>query len=129
MAEYELDFGWVIGVPDGWSGERENGEYIFYPDAGETTLYAAVFHAEKDGKPAGESVMRETFLSTVPADGEQTAVSSELPCAAFRVVSDGVYRICAGFFTDGELLSVNLYSRDEKETSELFEEICHSIRK
>ncbi len=28
MTEYELDFGWVISVPKGWSSERDNGDSI-----------------------------------------------------------------------------------------------------
>ncbi len=128
MTEYELDFGWVISVPKGWSSERDNGEYIFYPDGSDTTLYAAVFHAEKDGQPADDLVMREIFLSTVPTDNKKLAVYSKLCCETFLIVSEGIYRICCGFFFEGELMSVNLYSKDEKETTELFEKIYSTIR-
>ena len=114
---YKLDFGWEISVPEGWQMERkELGSYFFYPDdpEDETTIYASALHAVDHGMPAPEYVMREAFEKSVPETAQEVGIITSVHCKAFFVLgADGSYRIGAGFFTDGDLLSLNVYARDE----------------
>ena len=95
---YRLDFGWEIAVPEGWIMEKkEAGSCIFYPEdpEDETTIYASALHSE------------------------ELEIPTSLHCMAFtQRGSDGVYRIGAGFFTEGDLLSLNVYAKDREKANE-----------
>ena len=115
---YKLDFGWEIAVPEGWIMEKkELGSYFFYPEdpEDETTIYASVFHSETDLELTPESVMKETFEKSIPENAQEVNVITQVHCKAFFLLNaEGVYRIGAGFFTAGELLSLNVYARGEE---------------
>lgn len=115
---YKLDFGWEIGVPEGWIFERkELGSYIFYPDdpEDETTIYASAFHSEDQTGPAPEEVMKAAFVKSIPETSQEINIMTSVRCKAFsQVEANGAYRIGAGFFTEGELLSLNVYAANEE---------------
>lgn len=119
---YKLDFGWEIAVPEGWIMEKkELGSYIFYPDdpEDETTIYASVFHSETDLELTPERIMKETFEKSIPENAQEVNVITQVHCKAFfQLSADGIYRIGAGFFTAGELLSLNVYARGEEKARE-----------
>ncbi len=116
LQSYSLDFGWEISVPQGWLIERkEQGSCMFFPDnpEDETTIYTSAFHSEHKGILTPEYTMKESFERTIPVGAQNVEIFSELHSKAFFVCGDDdTYRIGAGFFTDGNLLSINIYARD-----------------
>lgn len=119
---YKLDFGWEIAVPEGWIMEkREAGSCIFYPEdpEDETTLYASAFHSEDHKLLTPERLMKSAFERSIPENSEELDIPTNLHCMAFtQRGSDGVYRIGAGFFTAGDLLSLNVYAKDREKANE-----------
>lgn len=119
---YNLDFGWEIAVPENWIMEKkEVGSYIFFPEdpEDETTLYASVFHSENNLELTPERLMKETFEKSIPANSQEVNVITDVHCKAFsQLGADGVYRIGAGFFTNGELLLLNVYAKGEEKIRE-----------
>lgn len=121
---YKLDYGWVVGVPDGWRAEKkERGSYIFYPGdpEDETTIYAAALHSEgHDHEITPERVMKEAFEKSIPQGAQELEIMTGIHSKAFFLndAANGVYRIGAGFFTDGELLSLNVYAKSEEKAKE-----------
>ena len=117
LKDYAPDYGRAISVPRDWMMERkEQGSYIFYADdpEDETTIYALAFHAEHRGSFAPECAMKETFERTIPNGAQEVEIMTSLHCKAFFLHNpDGTYRIGAGFFTDGDLLSINVYAKNE----------------
>ena len=119
MKEYKLDYGWEISFPDNWTSELdEQGTRLFYPPNDSTTAYAGVMHAEKDGESAPIEAMAGAFLNSLPKNAKEIPMSlsgsGEFPCKAFfSKDSEGIYRIIAGFFAEGELLMLNVYSENE----------------
>ena len=117
MRTHSLDNGWEISFPESWtSGLDEQGTRMFYPENDSTTAYAAAMHAEKQGESAPVEVMVGAFMSTLPENIKEIPLSVEnLPCKAFiSKDSRGIFRISAGFFAEGELLMLNVYSESEK---------------
>ena len=118
----KLDFGWEIGVPEGWiMVKKELGSYFFYPDdpEDETTIYASVLHAEDHKKPAPEEVMKAAYEKSIPENAQEVNIITSIHCKAFFLLgADGSYKIGAGFFTDGELLSLNVFARTEDKARE-----------
>lgn len=122
LKTYFLDFGWEIAVPENWKmDKKETGSYIFFPEdpEDETTLYASVFHSETDLELTPERIMKETFEKSIPENAQEVTVITQVHCKAFFLLgADGVYRIGAGFFTNGELLSLNVYAKGEEKARE-----------
>lgn len=122
LKTYKLDFGWEVAVPEGWIMEKKAvGSFIFYPDdpEDETTIYASAFHSEDHKKLAPERVMKEAFERGIPENAQEVNIMTSVHCKAFFLLgSDGVYRIGAGFFTDGDLLSLNVYAKGEEKARE-----------
>lgn len=114
----KLDYGWEIGVPEGWIFERKGlGSYIFYPDdpKDETTIYASAFHSEDQAGLAPEEVMKAAFVKSIPETSQEVSIMTSVHCKAyFQLEANGAYRIGAGFFTDGDLLSLNVYAMNEE---------------
>ncbi len=123
MQMFKLDHGWELAVPDGWIMEnQEIGSYIFYPPDPEdtTTLYASVIHSEHQKMKVPEYMMQETFERSIPANAQGVSIITSVHCKAFFLFSaDGTYRVGAGFFTDGELLSLNVYASSEEKVREV----------
>ena len=122
--EHKLPLGWQILAPENWRQEAgENGEQVLYPSEGELTVRITPFHAEKSGKPAPAKIMEQAFLQTIPPEAVRIKPEGySLP--GFRVKffenmeSEGELPVChiyGGYFSKGELLSVNIYGRDKKE--------------
>ena len=114
---YELDFGWEISVPKGWIMEKkELGSFFFYPEdlEDETTIYASALHAEDHKMLTPEYVLQAAFEKGIPEGAQEVGIITSVHCKAFFLLgADGSYRIGAGFFTDGDLLSLNVYATDE----------------
>ncbi len=119
---YRLDFGWEIAVPEGWIMEKkEAGSCIFYPEdpEDETTIYASALHSEDHKLLTPERLMKSAFERSIPENSEELEIPTSLHCMAFtQRGSDGVYRIGAGFFTEGDLLSLNVYAKDREKANE-----------
>ena len=78
-----------------------------------------MFHSETDLELTPERIMKETFEKSIPENAQEVNVITNVHCKAFFLLSaDGVYRIGAGFFTAGELLSLNVYARGEEKARE-----------
>ncbi len=122
LKKYKLDFGWEIAVPENWlMDKKEMGSYIFYPEdpEDETTIYASVFHSERSHLFTPERIMKETFEKSIPENAQEVNIITEMHCKAFFLLdASGVYRIGAGFFTDGELLSLNVYAKGDEKARE-----------
>lgn len=118
MITIKLDHGWEIVVPDGWMMEnQEAGSYIFFPPDPEdtTTLYASVLHSEHQKMKVPEYMMQETFERSIPANAQGVSIITSVHCKAFFLFnSDGTYRVGVGFFSEGELLSLNVYAPSEE---------------
>lgn len=116
MKTYKLDFGWEISFPEDWVMEVDKkGANMFYPKDDPTTAYASVFHAEREGKPAPAELMEQIFIQSLPERAEEITFSAGgLRCRAYsHRGADGVFRICAGLFAEGDLLSLNVYSEND----------------
>ena len=127
MRAYKLDFGWEMDFPRKWIQEADdNGVYIFYPPNDSATVYATVFTANSQGIPAPEEVLEEFFVkSLAEKNAEEIPFSVDsLGCRAFFCVDDNeIFRISVGVFTEGNLLSLNVYAESEDmvyKVSELF---------
>lgn len=139
MLTYELNFNWEISLPDNWTGEydSENGEYIFYPPDSSLTIRVTPFHAEKGGVPAPKELMKNAYInsaskSAVPRDIWECGLDGFSMMAYEDTQKSGgqtVYVISAGYFTEGELLSVNIYSTDKSECDEAVKYIKTLSRK
>ena len=118
LRSYKMDFGWEIGIPEEWIAEKkEEGSYIFYPNVpdDETTIYATALHSEDHKTLTPEYVMRDAFEKSIPENAQEVSIITSVHCKAFFLIdANGVYRIGAGFFTDGDLLSLNVYSKSEE---------------
>ena len=118
LKTYKLDFGWEIAVPEDWLMEKRGvGSYIFYPEdvEDETTLYASALHSEDHKMLTPERLMKEAFDRGIPDNVQEETISADLNCKAFsRLGTDGVYQIGAGFYTAGDLLSLNVYAKSEE---------------
>jgi len=127
---YKLDFGWEIAVPEGWIMEkRGQGSCIFYPEdpEDETTIYASAFHSEDHKLLTPESLMKSAFERSIPENSEALDIPTRLHCKAFtQLGADGVYRIGAGFYTEGELLSLNVYAKNEEKANEAASGFSHA---
>lgn len=119
MKTYRLEFGWEIDFPESWIHEvGEKGVDVFYPPNDSTTAYASVFTANRngDGECAPAEILEDFFVKSLAArNAEEIPLDVKgLGCRAFFCVNDkGIYRISAGVFTAGNLLSLNVYSEDE----------------
>lgn len=116
MRVYSLDNGWEISFPESWTSDfDEQGTRMFYPENDSATAYAAAMHAEKQGELASVEVMVGAFMNTLPENAKEIPLSVEnLPCKAFFSSDNrGIFRISAGFFAEGELLMLNVYSENE----------------
>ncbi|MBD5130087.1 MAG: hypothetical protein HDT43_09210 [Ruminococcaceae bacterium] len=126
---YKLDFGWEIAVPEDWIMEKkEAGSCMFYPSdpEDETTLYASAVHSEVNRVPAPEHMMQEAFDKSVPENAETIEITSSLHCKAFKVSGSGICRIGAGFYTEGDLLSLNVYAKNEEKANEAASGFAHT---
>lgn len=129
MKTHSLDYGWEISFPESWTSEvGERGARLFYPANDTTTAYASVLHAEGQGRPAPVGVMVKAFMQALPENAEEISLTVEnFNCRAFiSVDGNGVFRISAGFFAEGDLLSLNVYSENEAavwETLEYFKSV------
>lgn len=135
MKTYKLDFGWEIDFPEDWVHEiGEKGVDTFYPPNDSTTVYASVFTANRngDGKPAPADILEDFFVKSLAAcNAEEIPLSVDglLGCRAFFCVDNkGVYRIAAGVFTVGNLLSLNVYSESEETVYRVAEEQFAGVR-
>lgn len=119
---YKLDFGWEIAVPEGWIMEKKDrGSCIFYPDdpEDETTIYVSALHSEDHRILSTDNLLKSVFESGIPENSTPLNIPTNLECTAFtQLGSDGVFRIGAGFYTEGELLSLNVYAKDEEKAKE-----------
>lgn len=125
---YRLDFGWVVEFPEDWIHEvDEKGVNVFYPPNDSTTAYASVFTANKQDVPAPAEILEDFFVKCL-ADCNAEEIPLEvdgLGCRAFFCIDDkGIYRIGAGIFTTGNLLSLNVYSENEDKVFEVAELFC-----
>ena len=124
MRTHSLDYGWEVTFPESWTSEADGkGKRLFYPANDPTTVYASSLHAEGQGKPAPVEVMMRAFMHTLPENAEEIPlIVGNLCCRAFfSADSEGVFRISAGFFAEGELLSLNVYSENKAAVWEVFE--------
>lgn len=125
MKNYRLDCGWEIGFPEDWIHEvDEKGVYIFYPPNDTTTVYASVFTANKQGVPAPAEILEDFFVKLlVSCNAEEIPLEVDgLGCRAFFCADDkGIWRISAGIFTVGNLLSLNVYSESKDKVFEVAE--------
>lgn len=125
MKTYGLPCDWQISVPDNWLGEyiKEDGQYMLYPDTGDLTIRITPFHAERNGVPAPAEVMKNVFMSSIPADAVSRNANSHKPEGFAIKMYEGtlieenqtVYVIYIGYYAAGELLSVNIYGTDKAE--------------
>lgn len=120
MKTYRLEFGWEIDFPESWIHEvNDKGVYMFYPPDDSTTAYASVFTANRngDGERAPAEILEDFFvksLNVCSAEEIPLDVGGGLGCRAFFCMDNkGVYRIAAGIFTKGNLLSLNVYSESD----------------
>lgn len=119
LLSFKLDYGWEVSVPEGWIMERqqEAGSYIFYPEdfEDETTIYASALRVEHNGILAPEYDMKMTFERSIPEGSQEVGIITNVHCKAFFLLNgDGSYRIGAGYFEDGNLLSLNVYAKNEE---------------
>lgn len=126
MRNYRLDFGWEIEFPENWIHETdENGNHVFYLPNDFTTVHAAAdTFANKQGVPAPAEIVENYFAELLtPYNAEEIPLDVDgLGCRAFYCVDDeGIYRIGAGVFTKGNLLSLNVYSENEDKVFEVAE--------
>lgn len=119
---YKLDFGWEITVPEGWIMEkRAEGSCIFYPDdpEDESTIYVPALHSEDHKLLSTDSLLKSVFERGIPENSTPLRIPTNLDCTAFTQLGrDGVFRIGAGFYTEGELLSLNVYAKSEQKAYE-----------
>ena len=106
-----------MNLPEDWIHETdENGVYMYYPPNDSTTVYASVFTASGNGdeQPAPAEILEDFYVKSLNACNAEEIpleVEDELGCRAFFCVDNkGIYRIAAGVFTAGNLLSLNVYS-------------------
>lgn len=119
LLSFKLDYGWEVSVPVGWIMEhqQEAGSYIFYPEDVEddTTIYASALRMEHNGIMAPEYDMKMTFEKSIPENAQEVGIITSVHCKAFfQLKPDGSYRIGAGYFEDGNLLSLNVYAQNEE---------------
>lgn len=135
MLHYELPCGWQISMPDAWLYEEEDGQSIFYPSDSDLTVRITPFHAERDNVPAPVELMEAAYINSVPASAK--------PCDLHEYALDGfsikaygekslengqtVYAFYVGYYTAGELLTVNIFSTNKTECTQALE-ILRTIR-
>lgn len=134
MRTYKLEFGWEIDFPEEWVHEiGEKGVDVFYPPNDSTTVYASVFTAYRQGdkESAPAEILEDFFVKSINAhSAEEIPLAVDgLGCRAFFAVdSKGIYRVSAGVFTIGNLLTLNVYSASEDTVYNIAEDIFTRVR-
>lgn len=132
MNHYNMSFGWKIDVPDNWCMEydEDEGQWIYYPDNSTLTVRITPFHSERDGVPAEIEMLKAvhilSLISFTTSEYIETKQNTDGTAAEIyegTVIEDGrtVYVINIGYFTEGELLSVNIYSESKDEGKQSME--------
>lgn len=125
MLYYELPYNWEISFPDEWSGEfdKEYGQYIFYPSDSDLTFRITPFHAEKENQLAPIEVMENAYTNSIPKsakprDLNEYALNGLCMKAyenKYREGDKNIYTIHIGYYTLGNLLSINIFSTHKME--------------
>lgn len=125
MNTYKLLFDWQIAMPDNWHGEydKDNEQYVFYPDNSDLTIRITPFHAERDGVLAPIEVMENAYIRTIPISAKLRNVNSFI-LDGFEVrmyedtlieESKTIYVVYAGYYSTGELLSISVWGTNKAE--------------
>ena len=89
--------------------------------------YNTAFISEVHYVLSAESLMKSAFERSIPENSEALDIPTRLHCKAFtQLDADGVYRIGAGFYTEGELLSLNVYAKNEEKANEAASGFSHT---
>lgn len=125
MNIYKLSCDWQIAMPDKWQGEydKDNGQYVFYPDNSDLTIRITPFHAERDGVLAPIEVMEDAYIRTIPVsaklrnanlfnlDGFEVKMYED----TFIEGSNMIYVVYVGYYSAGELLSISVWGTNKVE--------------
>lgn len=138
MAEYQMDHGWRIAVPEDWTGayDEESGAFILYPEGGAMTLYFTPYHGEKQGKLAPAEMMEAAYLQSIPAGAvpfDTGAFQLEgFAVKGFTITEEKggkrTFVRLLGYYGQGELLSVGVYGRSEEDCNQALE-LLRSLEK
>ena len=125
MKTYKLPCDWQISIPHNWQGEydKEDGQCVFYPDNSDLTIRITPFHAERDGVPAPIEVMENAYIRTIPMSAKLRDAHLLNPDGFTVRMYEGtlleegkrVYVIYIGYYSAGELLSINVYGTNKTE--------------
>ena len=132
MLQYKLFHNWEISFPDDWSAkyDTENGQYIFYPADSDLTFRLTPFHARKEDQPAPIDIMENAYTNSIPIsaklrDPDSLALEG-LHVKAYenKQIQNGksVYSIHVGYYTVGNLLSINIFGTYKPECEQA---LCH----
>ena len=119
MTEHNMKFGWKIYFPDTWSCEyiEENDEYLFRPSKNSLTVHIKPFRKEKDGKPIPIEEVGQAYRESVPMTAlrKRHHLIYVKGCYAevFEDMEKGIVHMYAGIYTDGNLLSIDIFSRSK----------------
>lgn len=138
MKSCNLPCDWEIFIPDNWLGEynEEDGQYMLYPNNSDLTIRITPFLAEQNGVPAPAEMMKIAFIGSIPTTAvPRDANSFELRGFAVKmyegtIIEDNqtVYVIYVGYYSVGELLSINIFATDKAECEQALD-IIKTIKK
>ncbi len=138
MKSCNLPCDWEIFIPDNWLGEynEEDGQYMLYPNNSDLTIWITPFLAEQNGVPAPAEMMKIAFIGSISTTAvPRDANSFELRGFAVKmyegtIIEDNqtVYVIYVGYYSAGELLSINIFATGKSECEQALD-IIKTIKK
>lgn len=125
MKDYTVFDAWKITFPKDWTTKfvEEEEQFIFYAPNSDLTVRITQFIASgMDGSYLPAEIMEKAFTCSIPKD------SPAFPTDDLKI--DGyqekgfdmqtknkkctMYQKCIGYYTDGELLTINIFSSDQQ---------------
>lgn len=123
MKEYTVFDAWRITFPEDWTSKyvEEEEQFVFYaPDSDLTVRITQFIASGLDGSYLPAEIMEKAYTCSIPNDAKAFATDAlrveGYKEQGFDIRSKNkkctIFQKCIGYYTDGELLTVNIFGSD-----------------